>query len=143
VRETDSGQLVIVDGHLRKELTGGEQVPVLVLDISEEEADLMLATLDPLSRMADTDADNLRQLIEDLSYSVDNDVREVLSQIETLYDIGIPEPIVLGDPDDSMPGEPYVIISFRMTRSEYEKKEEIMDKIIEMIGLQPNIEEIG
>jgi hypothetical protein len=143
VREDENNNLNIIDGHLRKDLAQDSKIPVLVLDVSEEEADLMLATIDPLSRMADTDAENLRSLIEELSYSVDNNVREVLAQIETLYDVGIPEPFMLDDTDDPIPGEPYVVISFRMSRGEYERKEEIIEQVIDLLGLQPNIEEIG
>ena len=64
-RETAEG-LMVVDGHLRAETTPAAAVPVLVLDIDEAEADLMLATLDPLSTMAKVDQDNLTNLLESL-----------------------------------------------------------------------------
>jgi len=64
-RESDEG-LILIDGHLRAETTPDAEVPVLILDINEEEADLMLATLDPLSRMATVDQSNLTNLLESL-----------------------------------------------------------------------------
>ena len=64
-RESDEG-LILIDGHLRAETTPDAEVPVLVLDVNEEEADLMLATLDPLSTMATVDQDNLTNLLESL-----------------------------------------------------------------------------
>lgn len=46
-RETPHG-LMLIDGHLRTELSADQEVPVLVLDVTEAEADKLLATLDPL-----------------------------------------------------------------------------------------------
>jgi DNA modification methylase len=62
VRETPSG-LMLVDGHLRAEMTPDAEVPVLVLDVDEAEADKLLATLDPLAGMAGADADLLGELL--------------------------------------------------------------------------------
>ena len=65
-RETEDG-LMLIDGHLRAETAQGDEVPVLVLDVTAEEADLMLATLDPLAMMARPDHDALLPLLESLS----------------------------------------------------------------------------
>ena len=40
--------LQLIDGHLRAETTPDQPVPVLVLDVDEEEASKILATHDPL-----------------------------------------------------------------------------------------------
>ena len=64
-RETPDG-LELVDGHLRAETTPDAEVPVLVLDINEKEADLMLATFDPLASMAGLDALALNTLMENI-----------------------------------------------------------------------------
>ncbi|MFQ6028196.1 MAG: ParB N-terminal domain-containing protein [Dehalococcoidia bacterium] len=64
-RDTPEG-LVLIDGHLRADVAGDTEVPVLVLDVTEEEAEMLLATLDPLSTLADTDAQALRELLESL-----------------------------------------------------------------------------
>ena len=65
-RETPEG-LMLVDGHLRAETTPDADVPVLVLDIDEAEADLMLATLAPLAAMAGRDEDRLTELLSTVS----------------------------------------------------------------------------
>jgi hypothetical protein len=65
-RELPDGQLMLIDGHLRKESTPDAQVPVLVLDVSEEEADILLATIDPLAAMAETDANRIKALVATL-----------------------------------------------------------------------------
>ena len=51
VRGTPEG-LQLIDGHLRADITGDTPVPVLVLDVTEAEADKLLVTLDPLAAMA-------------------------------------------------------------------------------------------
>jgi hypothetical protein len=65
-RELADGSLQLVDGHLRAELTPDALVPVLVLDVSEEEALTLLAALDPLAAMAGTDRELLARLVSDV-----------------------------------------------------------------------------
>lgn len=60
-RETEDG-LELIDGHLRREVMGDQEVPVLVLDVTEEEADKLLLTYDPLAAMAHADMNNLLAL---------------------------------------------------------------------------------
>ena len=63
-RELPDGRLMIIDGHLRAETTPDSMVPVLVLDVTEEEADKILLTLDPLAAMAESDAERIKALIQ-------------------------------------------------------------------------------
>jgi len=65
-RELPDGSLELVDGHLRAELAPEQMVPVLVLDVSQDEALQLLATLDPLAAMAEADAAMLHELIENV-----------------------------------------------------------------------------
>jgi len=55
VRELADGTLQILDGHLRADITPDYEVPVLLVDLDDAEADLFLATHDPLARMAEID----------------------------------------------------------------------------------------
>jgi DNA modification methylase len=63
-RELPDGRLMLIDGHLRAETTPNQDVPVLVLDVSEAEADKLLLTLDPLAAMAESDAERIKGLLE-------------------------------------------------------------------------------
>ena len=58
--------LTLVDGHLRLEECGDQVLPVLVLDVTEAEADKLLLTLDPLAAMAEADASKLDALLRDV-----------------------------------------------------------------------------
>jgi hypothetical protein len=62
-RELDDGSLELVDGHLRAETTPDAVVPVLVLDVTAEEADKILLTLDPLAALAGADQERLTDLL--------------------------------------------------------------------------------
>ena len=64
VRELSDGQLMLIDGHLRAETTPDSEVPVLVLDVTAEEADKILLTLDPLAAMAEADSERIAKLLE-------------------------------------------------------------------------------
>lgn len=70
-REDESGELVIIDGHLRSGMDANALLPVLVTDLDESEADKLLATYDPIAAMAGTDQNNLRELLG--SIRTDND----------------------------------------------------------------------
>jgi DNA modification methylase len=63
-RELPDGRLMLIDGHLRAETTKNAMVPVLVLDVTEAEADKLLLTLDPLAAMAQADQEQVRALLE-------------------------------------------------------------------------------
>jgi hypothetical protein len=79
VRELNDGRLMLIDGHLRAETTPRASVPVLVLDVNEEEADKILATADPLAAMAETDVEQFKALLE--TVRTDNSaINELLRQ---------------------------------------------------------------
>lgn len=58
------GNLRLVDGHLRREIAGDAEVPVLVTDLSEEEAAMLLAVGDPLAGMAQVDGAVMAELLQ-------------------------------------------------------------------------------
>lgn len=64
-RRDDDGNLVLIDGHLRREESDPDaELPVLVLDVTEAEADKILLTLDPLASMAEPDTEAIAKLLE-------------------------------------------------------------------------------
>lgn len=91
-RELPDGSLELVDGHLRAETTPDSIVPVLVLDVTEAEAKKILATLDPLAALAETDTAKLDALLREVqteSEAVAGMLTELL-EIEDL--LGAPKP---------------------------------------------------
>jgi hypothetical protein len=61
--ERNGGRLTLIDGHLRRQDFDLDW-PVLVLDVTDEEADLLLATHDPLAALAEYDRDKLGALLQ-------------------------------------------------------------------------------
>jgi hypothetical protein len=51
--ELPDGRLQLIDGHLRREELGDQEVTVEVLDVTEEEARKLLLAMDPLAALAD------------------------------------------------------------------------------------------
>lgn len=84
-RELKDGTLQIIDGHCRKDVAGDEEVPVLITDLNDEETAKILATYDPLSQMAETDANQLTNLMDafdfDDAFDENAHLRGVLSDI--------------------------------------------------------------
>ena len=87
VRETPDG-LMLIDGHLRMETTPEQDVPVLVLDLNEAEADTLLATFDPLGAMATANMEALAALLD--SVRVEDDA------LQAMFEALIPAPPILG-----------------------------------------------
>jgi len=93
-RELPDGKLELIDGHLRAEIVNDAIVPVLVLDVTEQEASTLLATLDHVGSLADIDSNMLNDLIASLEIS-DVSLREFLNPQKTQESIDAPESIVL------------------------------------------------
>lgn len=66
-RETAAG-LMLIDGHLRADIAPDSKIPVLVLDVTEEEADKILATHDPIAEMATADQEKFAELMASISF---------------------------------------------------------------------------
>jgi hypothetical protein len=62
-RELSDGSLELIDGHLRMETVGTEVVPVLIVDLNDQEAEMLLAVHDPLVALADSDPQFWDQLV--------------------------------------------------------------------------------
>src|SRR5215471_7190660 len=85
-RELADGSLQLIDGHLRAETTPDSIVPVLVTDLTEEEAEKVLLTLDPLAAMATADKQNLESLLASLKFE-SPDVGAMLEELATEFKI--------------------------------------------------------
>lgn len=95
-RETPAG-LQIIDGHLRAETTPDMEVPVLVLDVTEAEADLILATFDPLGAMADADSEKLESLLAEIETDSEA-LQTMLDELAEESGIEVEEPEIV-DPE--------------------------------------------
>jgi len=100
------GGLTLFDGHLRKHIAPDETWPVVICDLTDEEADLVIATLDPLSAMAEADAAQVQVLLGGLGQQ-DEAIQAILKNLETKMPT-VTEPRAkkksLEDEKDELPG---------------------------------------
>ena len=121
-RETPDG-LELVDGHLRQDMFKDELVPVLIVDMTEEEVRRLLATLDPIGAMAQTDVIALTALLDTLDVSgeatiemLDDLVKDADSIEEILAEIEIPTGADSKETPDGL-----VVVSLRMEDATWER----------------------
>jgi ParB-like chromosome segregation protein Spo0J len=84
----------IVDGHLRVQLAVERSeplIPVVYVDLDDAEERLILATLDPLAALAETDAEQLRALLADVSTD-DAALADLLSSLAASVTPTLPTP---------------------------------------------------
>ena len=76
--EAEDGALELIDGELRADEAGDQEIPVLILDVTADEAETLLATFDPIGAMADANDDVLRELLANREPE-DADLRNLLA----------------------------------------------------------------
>ncbi len=94
----------LIDGHLRREMAAkaGVKLPVVVVDLDEDEERLALATFDPIGAMAGTNATALDALLSSLAGTAGLD--DVLSDIAA--DAGLYAGAFADDEGADLPTEP-------------------------------------
>ena len=132
-RELPDGSLQLIDGHARAEIAGDAEVPVLVLDVTESEADKILATYDPIGAMAEADAVRLEELLREVQtgnealaemladLAEDNGILDDLNSGEVIED-EVPEPPV--DPI-TKPGDLWLLGDHRLLCGDSTKAEDV------------------
>jgi hypothetical protein len=122
-RELPDGSLELIDGHLRAETTPDMPVPVLVLDVNEDEANKILATHDPLTALAGTSKAALEKLLDDVqteSAAVQSLLDDLISNTEILDDD--PQPA----PDVSIPRLFQVVVECR----DEEEQQAVFERLV-------------
>ncbi len=105
-RELDDGSLELIDGHLRADMDPDALVPVLVLDVNEAEADKLLATIDPLSAMAEADTAKLDAILREFQTD-DAAIQKMLDELAKQEGLNLPAEIV----EDEAPEPPVAPIT--------------------------------
>ena len=137
-RELPDGSLELIDGHLRAETVGDAEVPVLVLDVTEDEADKLLVTLDPLAAMATVDAEALASLVETVETDSEA-LRKMIDDLSGSYDIDAVEPPELPSEDR----EPFRQVTFVLHDEQAETVEAAIRKAKQAGGDTADLNENG
>jgi hypothetical protein len=64
--ERNSGALTLIDGHMRQQEVGDAEIPCLITDLNDQEADRLLLTYDPLGALAEADTAKLDALLQEM-----------------------------------------------------------------------------
>src|SRR5262245_26607699 len=116
----------LIDGHARKELFAGkDKVPVLIGSWDEDQEKKILATLDPLSALAEADAETLTALLADIQ--TDSEALQVLLKslaegevfpfFESELEPGLTDPDDIPEPPDTprtKPGDLWLLGNHRL-----------------------------
>ena len=129
-RDTPDG-LQLIDGHLRQDVIGDSLVPVLVVDLNEEEANKLLLTLDPLAGMATRDDDTLLALLDQVTVT-NQDMQAILDELRAQADDWSSDDDLMGriTPNDAAM-EGHLRISFPE-----EMRDEVTDTITNYVKAQ-------
>ena len=124
----------VVDGHARIEeaISAGAKVPVLYVELSEAEESLVLATLDPIGAMANTDTARLGELLAEISVD-DAGLARLLEELEPPH--GDAYTAVVEVPRYEVTGERPAIAELRD-----ETRADALRASIESAGLDPELE---
>ena len=115
-RETPDG-LILIDGHLRTDMAGAELVPVIVTNLTEEEAAEAMATLDPIAAMAIADNETLHALLDVEIADADAELRTLLDDLHGRDDPALfAEPVILKDADAEAEAEEWSELRFKVPR---------------------------
>jgi site-specific DNA-methyltransferase (adenine-specific) len=99
----------VIDGHLRQKLAGHENIPVVVTDLTEDEARKLLASYDSVGAMAGSDKDALKALLEKLSANASEGFKSVIDSIASTYRVSL---VSTGKTDpDEVPPPPKVAVT--------------------------------
>ncbi len=120
----------LIDGHLRADTAPDAEWPVLILDVDDAEAAMLLATVDPLAAMAATDPAKLEELLREIDTG-NEALREMLADLAKesglnpaaeIIEDEIPEP-----PDEAItkPGDLWLLGDHRLLCGDSSKPEEV------------------
>lgn len=138
--KTSEGSLRLIDGHLRQGLTPDVEVPVLVTDLNEQEAAIMLAAGDPLAAMASRDDGMMAELLAKtdtdlLAELLDGGGDELATLLgrEEIPDVQFPE--YDGNSFDGI-GEEATEVKFKVRLGDVPVIEQQVERLCDLIGSQ-------
>jgi DNA modification methylase len=139
-RELPDGGLQLIDGHLRAETTPDVEVPVLVTDLTEVEAEKVLLTLDPLAGLATANKDNLESLFTSLKFEspdvaamLEGLARDSHIDLEALNSQGQTDPDAIPEPPDepiTQPGDLWILGKHRLLCGDSGREEDV-DRLLD------------
>ena len=122
----------LIDGHERvwQALPGNEEVPFLLVELSEEEERLALATFDPIGEMARTD----RDMLASLRSTIDANSEAVRAMLGDPDDAGAKVARLVAGQDSPVAGMRRVTLQFSLSKEDAATVEEAIEEAGKLIG---------
>jgi hypothetical protein len=87
--QRNGGALTLIDGHMRMEEAGDAEIPCLITDLNDDEADKLLLTYDPLAGLAEADTAKLDALLKGMQTDSDA-VQKMLADMASSEGLSFP-----------------------------------------------------
>ena len=107
-----NGDLTLLDGHLRADLRGDDEVEVAIVDLNEQEAELVLATYDPLAALAVGDSEKLAELLAPF----DDELTEFVFDVYPMPEATAEKPTAHYEEKDIENDQEWMALSFHVPR---------------------------
>jgi len=91
------GRIKLIDGHMRQGVHPDLVAHVAITDLTEAEANAILATYDPLAGMADTDGEQLEALLREVNATF-GDLEGLLAEVAAQYEVSLTDDEPASDP---------------------------------------------
>jgi len=91
------GRIKLIDGHMRQGVHPDLVAHVAITDLTEAEANAILATYDPLAGMADTDGEQLEALLREVNATF-GDLEGLLAEVAEQYEVSLTDDEPASDP---------------------------------------------
>jgi DNA modification methylase len=132
----NGGRLTLIDGHLRKSEAGDAEIPCLITDLNDQEADLLLLTYDPVAAMAEADKgalDGLLSQVHSESAALQDLLKSLAAgELVSLHDpggiAGLIDPDEVPEPPDepiTKPGDLWMLGSHRLLCGDSSKADDV------------------
>ena len=113
--ELPDGRLKLIDGHLRRDLDPDMEVDVEILDVNEDEARVLLLSIDPLAALAQTQIE-LQQRLRELTPTVPPELQAAWDSNPDLAALTAP----LADQARGIPEQYLVLVTCRNEQHQIE-----------------------
>src|SRR5436309_6957860 len=89
--ERNGDALTLLDGQMRQEEVGDAEIPCLITDLNDQEADKLLLTYDPLATLAEVDTAKLDALLQEM-HTESEPVQKMLADLAASEGLSFPPP---------------------------------------------------
>ena len=149
VRRDSDGLLHLIDGELRTKIADDAEVPVIELDLDDDETDDVLLTFDAISAQAEANPEMLEELMATTTLASNADLKSLWSELNNEITFerdvteGFDDTIDEDEIDDGKDADPVVQMRVSVQQSNVETARVIIADGLTEAGIEFQIASIG